>query len=113
MKDLYIIGAGGFGREMFAAARDAIAAGADFRIAGFLDDRADAVRRAPAATNEPSPISTPGPTVADGWIIVAKRPPFAAIASAHRRRVSTFPSAVTNTSPGRGSYAARVETTGG
>jgi len=43
MKDLYIIGAGGFGREMFAAARDAIAAGADFRIAGFLDDRADAL----------------------------------------------------------------------
>lgn len=38
MKHLVIIGAGGFGREMFAAAREAVGYGTEFDIAGFLDD---------------------------------------------------------------------------
>lgn len=37
MKNLLIIGAGGFGREMFGAAREAIGYGEQFRIKGFLD----------------------------------------------------------------------------
>lgn len=43
MKHLVIIGAGGFGREMFAAAREAVGYGTDFDIKGFLDDRLDAL----------------------------------------------------------------------
>ena len=43
MKHLLIIGAGGFGREMFAAAREAVGYGTDFDIKGFLDDRPDAL----------------------------------------------------------------------
>lgn len=37
MKNLVIIGAGGFGREMFGAAREALGFGERFRIKGFLD----------------------------------------------------------------------------
>jgi sugar O-acyltransferase (sialic acid O-acetyltransferase NeuD family) len=40
---LVIIGAGGFGREVFTWATQAIAAGAPWRIKGFLDNRADAL----------------------------------------------------------------------
>lgn len=43
MKHLVIVGAGGFGREMFAAAREAVGFGTDFDIRGFLDARADAL----------------------------------------------------------------------
>lgn len=37
MKSLLIIGAGGFGREMFSAAREACGFGESFRIKGYLD----------------------------------------------------------------------------
>ncbi len=37
MKNLIIVGAGGFGREMFGAAREAVGHGESFRIKGFLD----------------------------------------------------------------------------
>jgi len=37
VKRLVIVGAGGFGREMFAAAREAVGFGEDFVIGGFLD----------------------------------------------------------------------------
>lgn len=37
MKNLIIVGAGGFGREMFGAAREAVGFGERFRIKGFLD----------------------------------------------------------------------------
>ena len=43
MKHLVIIGAGGFGREMFGTAREAVGFGAEFDIKGFLDARADAL----------------------------------------------------------------------
>ncbi|GAA0611109.1 acetyltransferase [Brevundimonas kwangchunensis] len=41
MKTLWIVGAGGFGREVLGFARDAVAAGkTDFLIGGFIDDHA-------------------------------------------------------------------------
>ncbi|MBO7206043.1 MAG: acetyltransferase [Kiritimatiellae bacterium] len=43
MKNLVIIGAGGFGREMFAAAREAVGFGTEFTVAGFLDDNPKAL----------------------------------------------------------------------
>lgn len=43
MKHLIIIGAGGYGREMFGAAREAVGFGTAFDIRGFLDARADAL----------------------------------------------------------------------
>ena len=43
MKRLLIVGAGGFGREMFAAAREALGYGEDFIVAGFLDDNLHAL----------------------------------------------------------------------
>lgn len=44
MENLIIIGAGGFGREMFAAAREAVGYGESFRIKGFLDGNPDALK---------------------------------------------------------------------
>ena len=43
MKRLLIVGAGGFGREMFATAREALGYGEDFIVAGFLDDNLHAL----------------------------------------------------------------------
>ena len=44
MSNLIIIGARGFGREIFNLAKDCIAAGADFAIKGYLDDKSDALQ---------------------------------------------------------------------
>jgi sugar O-acyltransferase (sialic acid O-acetyltransferase NeuD family) len=44
IQDLIIISAGKFGRETFAWAEQAIAAGAPWRIKGFLDNRAEALK---------------------------------------------------------------------
>lgn len=43
MEHLIIVGAGGFGREMFGAAREAVGYGTAFDIKGFLDARAEAL----------------------------------------------------------------------
>jgi sugar O-acyltransferase (sialic acid O-acetyltransferase NeuD family) len=43
MKNLLIIGAGGFGREMYAAALEAVGYGSEFTVKGFLDGRIDAL----------------------------------------------------------------------
>ena len=43
---LIILGAGGFGREIVEYVRDLQAAGSPYAFAGFLDDRADALRKA-------------------------------------------------------------------
>jgi len=43
MKHLLIVGAGGFGREMFGAALGSVGYGTDFDVRGFLDDRSDAL----------------------------------------------------------------------
>lgn len=44
MSNLIIIGARGFGREIFNLAKDCIAAGADLAIKGYLDDKSDALQ---------------------------------------------------------------------
>ena len=43
MKHLIIVGAGGFGREMYGAALGAVGHGTEFDVRGFLDERADAL----------------------------------------------------------------------
>ncbi len=43
MKQLIIIGAGGFGRELFGVAREALGYGTEFVIKGFLDDNQHAL----------------------------------------------------------------------
>lgn len=43
MKQLVIIGAGGFGREVLEWARQSTGIGTEWEIAGFLDDRQDAL----------------------------------------------------------------------
>lgn len=43
MKNLLIIGARGWGREVYDIAKDCIAVGADLTIKGFLDDKSDAL----------------------------------------------------------------------
>ncbi len=43
MKHLLIIGARGWGREVYDIAKACIEAGADFLVKGFLDDKADAL----------------------------------------------------------------------
>ena len=44
MQQLFIIGAGGFGREVLEWALAMPAAGRDWQVAGFLDDYADALK---------------------------------------------------------------------
>jgi sugar O-acyltransferase (sialic acid O-acetyltransferase NeuD family) len=46
-KKLWIIGAGGFGREVFGAAQTALGCGSEWRVAGFLNDITDALDRFP------------------------------------------------------------------
>ena len=43
MRHLLIVGAGGFGREMYGAARESVGFGTEFDIKGFLDARTDAL----------------------------------------------------------------------
>ena len=43
MKHLLIIGARGFGREIYNSATESIGYGTEFDIKGFLDDKADAL----------------------------------------------------------------------
>lgn len=43
MKNLIIIGARGWGREVYDIASVCMAAGADFKVKGFLDDKVDAL----------------------------------------------------------------------
>jgi sugar O-acyltransferase (sialic acid O-acetyltransferase NeuD family) len=47
LKQLLIVGAGGFGREMYAAAVEAVGYGSEFTVKGFLDGRADALEGFP------------------------------------------------------------------
>lgn len=57
MKHLVIIGAGGFGREMYGAALGAVGYGTEFDVKGFLDERPDALA---AFAGYPPVIGTPG-----------------------------------------------------
>lgn len=62
MKQLVIIGAGGFGREVLEWAKDSDGYGSDWEIAGFLDDNPNALAAFPdieyqilGSTMEPNP----------------------------------------------------------
>lgn len=44
MKNILIVGAGGFGREVFVFANHCIASGENWHIKGFLDDNKDALK---------------------------------------------------------------------
>lgn len=43
MRDVYLVGAGGFGREVYYLAQSCSGYGSDFQIAGFFDDNAQAL----------------------------------------------------------------------
>ena len=43
MKHLVIIGAGGYGREMYGAALGSVGYGTEFDVKGYLDGNADAL----------------------------------------------------------------------
>lgn len=45
LKKLWIIGAGGFGREVFGASQSALGRGTEWEVAGFLNDIADSLDR--------------------------------------------------------------------
>lgn len=47
MTNLIIVGAGGFGREVYQYARDAEERGAPYRVRGFIDDRDDPLGATP------------------------------------------------------------------
>lgn len=48
MKDLIIVGARGFGREIFSIASECIGYGTEFLVKGFLDSKRDALKGFPA-----------------------------------------------------------------
>lgn len=70
MRHLIIVGAGGYGREMFGAAREAVGYGITFDIKGYLDNRMDALS---GFSNYPPVLGTPDDYVpkADDVFIVA------------------------------------------
>ena len=43
MRHLVIVGAGGFGRELYGAALESVGYGTEFDVKGFLDERAGAL----------------------------------------------------------------------
>ena len=57
MRHLVIIGAGGYGREMYGAAREAVGYGTEFDVKGFLDERPGALD---GFAGYPPVIGTPG-----------------------------------------------------
>ena len=65
------------------------------------------------AMNVPAPTTTFGPSEAERWTTGMNTPPRASSVSAHRRRAAMFPSAVTNTSSGCGTYVEGSPITGG
>lgn len=78
MKHLVIVGAGGFGREMYGAALESVGYGAAFDVKGFLDDRSDALA---AFAGYPPVIGSP-----DGYEIAADDVFVTALGSVASRR---------------------------
>jgi sugar O-acyltransferase (sialic acid O-acetyltransferase NeuD family) len=60
MKDLLIIGAGGFGREVFGFARDNPEHGVNFRVKGFLDSRTRVLDEFPRMAGHVEGLTGPG-----------------------------------------------------
>lgn len=71
---LYIVGAGGFGREVLAYARDCARAGADLRIAGFLDDNPGALGGREVGAQVVGAISSLRPGPGDRFVIAVGEP---------------------------------------
>lgn len=114
MKHLVIVGAGGFGREMFGAAREAVGFGVDFDVKGFLDARADALA---GFKGYPSVVGTPDayvPETDDVFItalgsIAARRHCVAMLASRGAKFISVVHRSASlgpNVSVGEGSFIA-------
>lgn len=53
-----ILGAGGFGREVYAYLEDIIATGSEYRVTGFLDDQTDALNGFDLPVSVIGPLST-------------------------------------------------------
>lgn len=114
MKHLLIVGAGGFGREMFGAAREAVGHGVDFDVRGFLDARPDALA---GFAGYPPVVGTPDgyePLEDDVFItalgsIAARRRCVAALAARGARFVSIVHRSASlgpNVTVGEGSFIA-------
>ncbi len=71
---LYIVGAGGFGREVLAYARDAARAGADLRVAGFLDDNPAALAGRDVGAAVVGPVGALRPAPGDRFVIAVGEP---------------------------------------
>lgn len=73
---LYIVGAGGFGREVLAYARDVAraAATAPFRIAGFLDDNPGALAGKSVGTAVVGSLASVTPSPEDRFILALGEP---------------------------------------
>lgn len=71
---LTIVGAGGFGREVLAYARDVVRAGAALRIAGFLDDNPDALQGKDTGAAVIGSVATLSPGDGDRFVIAVGEP---------------------------------------
>ena len=68
MRHLVIVGAGGFGREMYGAALESAGYGVDFDVKGFLDAKGDALA---SFTGYPPVVGSPeGYEIAEGDVFV-------------------------------------------
>lgn len=75
LKQLWIVGGGGFGREVATYARDVMrAGGADWRLAGFVDDRSDALQGFDPSAEVRHPIAETVPGSGDAFCIAIGDP---------------------------------------
>lgn len=74
MKTVYIVGAGGFGRELLGWARQHPDCGKEWKIAGFLDDRIDALERFPGDRKVVSAIRDFSPDENDRLLVALGNP---------------------------------------
>lgn len=71
---LTIVGAGGFGREVLAYARDVARAAPTFQIAGFLDDNPDALQGKDVGATVIGSVATLTPRAEDRFVIAVGEP---------------------------------------
>jgi sugar O-acyltransferase (sialic acid O-acetyltransferase NeuD family) len=74
MHDLVIVGAGGFGREVLAWAKDTVAAGAKWKLKGFLDDNPAALTAFSIDVSVVGTLTTYQPAPHDRFICAIGRP---------------------------------------
>jgi len=73
-QDLFIIGAGEFGREVQTWAEQAVAAGAPWRLAGFLDERANALDGYRSGLEVIGPLRSYAPRAGDLFLCAISNP---------------------------------------